>query len=205
MGARLFSGPTAGADRERLTAADEIAPKPIAPGVPDSPPVESESAQKTRPAAAPPVEDSLPAATPAGGDRPPAATATAGRVRPSAVTPAATDRDRRQTERTTATLTRVPRTPDAGPSASAVGAGVAASTAPALPRFHGSLTIRSEPRGARVLVDGQVVGVTPILLKGVRAGSRVVRIESEGYERWSSAARVVANQETAIVATLHRH
>jgi hypothetical protein len=56
-----------------------------------------------------------------------------------------------------------------------------------------------------VLVDGQVVGVTPILVKGLRAGSRVVRIESEGYERWSSAARVVANQETAIVATLQRY
>ena len=53
-------------------------------------------------------------------------------------------------------------------------------------------------------VDGRVVGATPIVLKGVRVGSRVVRIESDGYERWSSATRVVANQETAIVATLQR-
>ena len=53
-------------------------------------------------------------------------------------------------------------------------------------------------------VDGQVVGATPLLLKGVRVGSRVVRIESEGYERWSYGARVVANRETAVLAKLQR-
>jgi PEGA domain. len=102
-------------------------------------------------------------------------------------------------------MTPVRRAPETRTSKSAIPARVAASTAPASPRFLGSLAVRSEPRGALVLVDGQVVGVTPILLKGVRAGSRVIRIESEGYERWSSAARVVANRETAIVATLQRN
>lgn len=112
---------------------------------------------------------------------------------------------RRQPQRTTATVKTVPRAPAAGTRKSPVRTGVAASSAPALPRFHGTLAIRSEPHGALVSVDGQVVGPTPVLLKGVRAGSRVVRIESEGYQRWSSAARVVANQQTAIVATLQRN
>ncbi len=80
----------------------------------------------------------------------------------------------------------------------------ARSAAPALPRYHGSLAVRSEPLGALVSVDGRVVGATPLRLKVVPAGSRVVRIQSEGYERWSSAARVVANKETSIVATLQR-
>jgi hypothetical protein len=64
--------------------------------------------------------------------------------------------------------------------------------------------VHSEPVGAVVSVDGRVVGATPLSLKEVPAGSRVVRIESQGYERWSLAARVVANQELRIVATLQR-
>jgi hypothetical protein len=204
MGARLFAGPTAGSGRERLTAAADIAPKPIAAGVPDKSPVASESGQATGPAAAPPGGDSLPAVTPAGDDLRAAAAAPAGGLPSTAIIPAATDRNQRDSERTAATVMSVPRAPEAGASKSTVRARVAASSTPASPQFLGSLAIRSEPRGALVLVDGQVVGVTPIVLKGVRAGSRVVRIESEGYELWSSAARVVANQETAIVATLQQ-
>ena len=75
---------------------------------------------------------------------------------------------------------------------------------PALPRFHGSLVINSEPLGAMVTLDGKVVGSTPLMLKVVPAGSRVVRIESEGYERWSFAARVVADKVTEVMATLQQ-
>lgn len=74
----------------------------------------------------------------------------------------------------------------------------------AVPRFHGSLAVDSDPGGALVSVDGRVVGATPLLLKAVPAGSRVVRIESDGYERWSFAARVVANQQVRVVANLQR-
>ena len=73
-----------------------------------------------------------------------------------------------------------------------------------VPRFHGSLAVDSDPVGALVSIDGRVVGATPLLLKAVPAGSRVVRIESHGYERWSFAARVVANQEVRVVANLQR-
>ena len=70
--------------------------------------------------------------------------------------------------------------------------------------FRGSLVITSEPLGALVKVDGEVVGPTPVVLNDVRAGSRVVRIESSGYDTWSTAARVVANRETRVNATLRR-
>jgi hypothetical protein len=72
------------------------------------------------------------------------------------------------------------------------------------PKFHGTLSISSEPLGALVWVDGELIGPTPVVLKKVAAGSVVVRIESGGYERWSSAARVVANKETSILASLQR-
>jgi PEGA domain-containing protein len=76
------------------------------------------------------------------------------------------------------------------------------STAAGQPRFRGSLAIESDPPGAIVTVDGRVVGSTPVLLKDVPAGSCVVRVESNGYERWSAAVRVVANKETRVSATL---
>jgi hypothetical protein len=107
-------------------------------------------------------------------------------------------------QRTPATVQPVRREADAAPRVVQFPAPAARSTSPALSRYRGSLAIRSEPLGAVVSVDGHVVGSTPILLKAVPAGSRVVRIESQGYERWSSAARVAANQETLIVATLQR-
>ncbi len=72
------------------------------------------------------------------------------------------------------------------------------------PRFHGTLSISSDPLGALVWVNGELVGPTPVVLKKVAAGSVVVRIESGGYERWSYAARVVANKETSILASLQR-
>jgi hypothetical protein len=80
----------------------------------------------------------------------------------------------------------------------------APSTAAQLPRYRGSLAIDSDPQGARVSVDGQFVGSTPIVLKDLPAGSCVVRVESDGYELWSAAARVVADRQSRVSATLQR-
>jgi len=55
-----------------------------------------------------------------------------------------------------------------------------------------------------VFVNGKPVGSTPLVLREIPAGSRVVRIEADGYAPWSSAIRVVANQQTHIAATLRR-
>jgi hypothetical protein len=94
------------------------------------------------------------------------------------------------------------------PARSAAVAPKAAQTTAAAPssepKFHGTLSISSEPLGALVWVDGELIGPTPVVLKKVAAGSVVVRIESGGYARWSSAARVVANRDTSILASLQR-
>ncbi|HSC29727.1 MAG TPA: PEGA domain-containing protein [Vicinamibacterales bacterium] len=70
------------------------------------------------------------------------------------------------------------------------------------PRYVGTLAIESDPTGARVSVNGRFVGVTPVVLRGLPAGSCVVRVESDGYELWSTAARVVANRRTRLAAIL---
>jgi len=71
-------------------------------------------------------------------------------------------------------------------------------------QFVGTLLIESEPAGATAFLNQQSVGETPVLLKNVRIGSYVVRVEYEGYQRWSTAATVSAIREARIKATLQR-
>jgi hypothetical protein len=88
------------------------------------------------------------------------------------------------------------------PKAAAIAAAPAPEVSPAA--FYGALAVDSDPEGAHVFVNGQPVGSTPLILQDVSAGSRVVRIVAEGYIPWSSAIRVVANQQTQVSATLKR-
>jgi hypothetical protein len=60
------------------------------------------------------------------------------------------------------------------------------------------------PEGARVFVDRQAVGLTPVALRQLSAGSHVVRVEADEYERWSAAVRVVADQQTRVAAQLRQ-
>jgi len=83
--------------------------------------------------------------------------------------------------------------------------GAAAAQRVAAPRpasFRGSLIVRSQPPGARVSVGGEPAGVTPAVLRGVPIGSRVVRVEADGYEAWSASVQVVADQQTQVTARL---
>jgi hypothetical protein len=70
--------------------------------------------------------------------------------------------------------------------------------------FRGALAVNSRPTGARVSINGQSAGVTPLMVKSLPAGSRVVRVTAQGYHPWSSAVRVVANQRNSVLATLQR-
>jgi hypothetical protein len=71
-------------------------------------------------------------------------------------------------------------------------------------RFAGALMIVSRPPGAAVFMDGKPVGATPLSLPSVPAGTHAIRIEQEGYRRWTSAVRVVASEQNRITASLER-
>ncbi len=71
-------------------------------------------------------------------------------------------------------------------------------------QFVGTLRIESEPPGATAFLNQQAVGETPVLLKDVRIGSYVVRVEYEGYQRWSAAVTVSAIRDERIKAMLQR-
>jgi hypothetical protein len=77
----------------------------------------------------------------------------------------------------------------------------APATAPSA-EYFGTLAIESTPPGATVFVDRQAVGQTPLELPRVRAGSHAVRVEREGYQRWTAAVNVPASTVTHVSVKL---
>jgi len=69
-------------------------------------------------------------------------------------------------------------------------------------QYVGVLDVDSEPTGGVVFVDRQQVGETPLQLTELRAGSHLVRIERDGYDRWTTAVFVVADKQTRVSAKL---
>ena len=67
--------------------------------------------------------------------------------------------------------------------------------------FRGVISVDTGPVGAHVFVDGHYVGVTPVVWD-VAVGSHVVRIEREGYERWSGAVQAVAEKTVNVAVKL---
>jgi hypothetical protein len=78
----------------------------------------------------------------------------------------------------------------------------AARQQPADEGFVGELAVDSRPSGARVFLDGKPVGTTPLGVTRVAAGTHVIRIERDGYRRWSSSIRVVSGERNRVTASL---
>jgi len=71
-------------------------------------------------------------------------------------------------------------------------------------RFRGTLNIDSRPTGASVYVDGKAAGTTPVSIGEVSAGDHRIRIERDGYRRWTASVRVVAGEVNRVTASLER-
>ncbi|PYR26106.1 MAG: PEGA domain-containing protein, partial [Acidobacteria bacterium] len=70
--------------------------------------------------------------------------------------------------------------------------------------FVGALTVDSRPQGATVFIDGKLAGATPLSVPAVPAGDHAVRLEREGYRRWTSSVRIVAPGQNRVTASLER-
>jgi hypothetical protein len=70
--------------------------------------------------------------------------------------------------------------------------------------FAGSLYIDSRPSGAKVFLDGKLIGTTPLSMASVQAGEHAVRLEYDGYRRWTSSVRIVASEQNRVTASLER-
>lgn len=68
----------------------------------------------------------------------------------------------------------------------------------------GSLMVDSRPAGARVFVDGKMVGTTPMLLDAVAAGDHTVRLELDGFSPWTAASKVAGGERTRVSGSLEQ-
>jgi serine/threonine protein kinase len=66
------------------------------------------------------------------------------------------------------------------------------------------LAVESRPVGAKVFLDGRFVGTTPVVLPDVAAGEHALYLDRDGYQRWSSAIRVVTTERNRVTASLDR-
>jgi serine/threonine protein kinase len=66
----------------------------------------------------------------------------------------------------------------------------------------GALRVESRPSGAAVLIDGRVVGTTPLLISDLEPGQHQVRLELPGHRPWATTATIVAGQSVRVAASL---
>jgi len=68
----------------------------------------------------------------------------------------------------------------------------------------GALTVDSRPAGAKVYLDGKLMGNTPLSLPTVNVGDHSVRLELEGYQGGSSRVQIFAAEQNRVTASLER-
>ena len=73
---------------------------------------------------------------------------------------------------------------------------------PSAPLEPSTLTVDSRPRGARVFVDGRLVGTTPLSLAEVQPGEHAVRIDLIGYQPWVTSLNVPPGTRQRVAASL---
>jgi hypothetical protein len=65
----------------------------------------------------------------------------------------------------------------------------------------GTLSIDSSPAG-EVFLDRQTAGRTPLMLTNLRAGSHLIWIERDGYQRFTRVVQVPSDRVTRLFADL---
>jgi hypothetical protein len=66
----------------------------------------------------------------------------------------------------------------------------------------GSVQVTSTPFGAGVYLDNEYQGTTPVTISAVPAGSHILEVRHDGYERWSSPVTVTKGSAATIPVTL---
>ncbi len=138
----------------------------------------------------------------------PTATATTSSPTP---TPTATATTRPSTSATTSptptpTATATTTSPTPTPTASATSPTPTSTTipftspTPTSTTTTGTLTITSNPPGAKVYVDSIYRGLSPVTLQSMAPGSYDVLLELEEYSDWQSTVEVTAGQPTTVSA-----
>ena len=96
-----------------------------------------------------------------------------------------------------------------GAAAPTSGTAARASTPPAAREpsptgYAGTIFVDSRPRGAKVLIDGKMMGTTPASIPDIPIGSHVVRLELEDHRAWTTSTRVSAGEQSRVTGSLER-
>jgi PEGA domain/Protein kinase domain len=83
-------------------------------------------------------------------------------------------------------------------------AGPTGQTGPAGRPGAAPLTVESRPAGAKVFIDGRLVGITPLVVPGVTVGEHALYLDHEGYQRWASAIHIITTDKNRVTASLDR-
>ncbi len=70
------------------------------------------------------------------------------------------------------------------------------------PSAIGSIFVDSRPQAARVIIDGRFVGVTPLRVSEMAAGTHSVRLERPGYFSFTTSVGVKAGEQARVTAAL---
>ena len=69
---------------------------------------------------------------------------------------------------------------------------------------RGKISVRSDPHGAKVYMDGAYKGTAPLTITDVPRGRHVVRVEKEGYKTVERSLTVEGGKEATLVIRLDR-
>jgi formylglycine-generating enzyme required for sulfatase activity len=78
-----------------------------------------------------------------------------------------------------------------------IGEGKSQTFTPQLVPAWAEVTVSSEPAGAKVLVDGEDRGVTPLTTQ-IMAGNHPVELQLEGFKPWTADVQVKANEPLSL-------
>lgn len=68
--------------------------------------------------------------------------------------------------------------------------------------YKGTLSVKADRPDAQVFVNGRNVGTAPVRIGNLRAGAHLVRVERDGYRRWTRVVTVPAETVTRVAADL---
>ncbi|MCJ7790747.1 MAG: PEGA domain-containing protein [Candidatus Atribacteria bacterium] len=67
---------------------------------------------------------------------------------------------------------------------------------------YGSISVNSNPKGAKVYLDNAYKGLTPLKLDKINSGQRGIKIVMSGYQEWTSYISILPSQTTKVSADL---
>lgn len=70
--------------------------------------------------------------------------------------------------------------------------------------IYGNIDINSDPKGARILLDGKEVGETPYYLNNIIIGHHYICITKDGYNDYNRAIKVYENTDNKVHAKLEK-